>query len=251
VAFLFTGQAVGEKWKDKMAWIIEFTGKPGAGKTRACKGLLSNMLISCPERRVKGLFSIGNDAFMPYAKAGVLLYSIGFQYSRFSVIYQRLSGALDGASRRRLLSSLVNAIYLDFRLCNAVRHHDVVMLDQGFLQLCWANLDGENAERIKSLVKNLYEPYAVHDLLLVKIEPSRDIFEAGLKARLDLAGATGYRFDYLDTVGLEDLIDFSLHNVHCCSVELDNDIAGHVNIEPVMFYLNDINLDSKTKIRAS
>lgn len=234
-----------------MAWIIEFTGKPGAGKTRACKALLSDMLVSCPERRVKVLFSAaGNDAFVPYAKAGVLLYCLGFQYSRFSVILQRLSGALCGASRRRLLSSLVNTIYLDFRLCNAIRHHDVVMLDQGFLQLCWANLDGENAERIKSVLMSLYEPYAVHELLLVKIEPSREIFEAGLKLRLDLTGVTGYRFNYLDAVGLEDLIDFVLHNDHCCSVELDNDITGHVNMEPVMSYVNGDNLVRKpVKIR--
>lgn len=221
-----------------MAWIIEFTGKPGGGKTRACRDLLRKTLVSCPEKSVKGLFSDGGDAFKPYAKAGVLFYYLGFQYSRFSVILQQLSEALSGASRRRLLSSLVNAIYLDCRLCNAIRYHDVVMLDQGFLQLCWANLDGENSERIKSALVSLYQPYAKHELVLVNVEPSPAIFEAGLKSRQDLTGGTGYRFDYLDGVGLKDLIDFILHNDNYCSVELDNDISGHVDIEPILSYMN-------------
>ncbi|WP_146218682.1 hypothetical protein [Halomonas sp. LBP4] len=222
-----------------MACIIEFIGKPGSGKTRACIDLLRDIPVLCPDSRVKGLLSNNNSVFKPYVKAVVLFYSIGFQYSRISFIFHHLVEALSGVSRRRMISSLVNAIYLDFRLRCAVRHHDVVMLDQGFLQLCWANLDRNNEEMIKSVLVSLYGPYVEHKLFLVHIEASREVFEVGLKSRLDLTDDTGYRFKYLDEGEVKHLIEVFLCNERCCYIELCNDVTGRVDVEPIMSRMND------------
>ncbi len=181
-----------------MTFIIEFAGRPGAGKTRACRDLLDTTLSSYPEKRVKKLLSDDSPVCGPLVKCCVLLYCFGFHHARVDDILLRFTEALSSHSRLRLISSLVNAVYLDYRLRQAVRCYDIVLLDQGFLQLCWTNLSKGNEDKIKATVSTLYAPYAEHEFVLVRVEPSSEVFDNGLRGRKDLIENGGYRFAHLD-----------------------------------------------------
>lgn len=222
-----------------MSCIIEFTGKPGAGKSHACMALLGGAQAAFPEKRVKGVFSKHHVASGHGMKAGVLLYTLAFDCSRFFRIFHQLTKALPGGSRRRLISSVVNAVYLDFRLRSAVRKYDLVVLDQGFIQLCWANLDKTNLENMKSVLTGLYGPYMEHRLVQVHVVASREMFESGLLLRKDLTDGSGYRFKHLDNGLMESLIDAADHYTNFSAIKIYNDVIGEVDIKEVVSSIND------------
>ncbi|MDI5891881.1 hypothetical protein [Halomonas rhizosphaerae] len=222
-----------------MSCIIEFTGKPGSGKSHASMALLNSTLILFPEKQVKALFSSEHAGSGRFMKIGVLCYTLSFHFTRFFSVYYQLAKALADSSKYRFISSFVNALYLDFRLRNALRKYDVVILDQGFIQLCWANLDQKNLERIKSVLIDLYSPYMRHRLVQVHVVASREIFESGLQMRKDLIDGAGYRFKNLDNGLMKRLTEATVDNNKFSAIEIFNDVDGEVDIVDVIASINE------------
>ncbi|WP_162623059.1 hypothetical protein [Billgrantia lactosivorans] len=217
-----------------MACIVEFSGKPGVGKTLACNKLIGKSLNTLPNSRIKGLLSNERRLSSLAMKAISLVCSAGLHYSRLAVILQQMSDAMPDHGRLRLLKSFWNAVYLDFQLWRSVRNHDIVIMDQGFTQLCWANLGAGNEEKIKSLLLTLYAPYISHRLVLVYLEAHDRIFDNNLKLRRDLVTNDLYRFDYLNEDALIEMIDAISSKRNFSLVNIINDVSGEINILPIM-----------------
>ncbi|TDR57284.1 hypothetical protein DFP85_10199 [Halomonas ventosae] len=213
-----------------MACIIEFTGKPGSGKTHYCRELVRCTGEESIHDRVKVMLFSGQRKFKYPLKIISCFECLVASRARALKIVKIINNALSGVNKRRLVSTIVNAAYIDFNLRRALRDHDIVILDQGFVQLCWANIHDKNIEEVKSVLQTLYEPYADHDVLISYIHASGEVFEANVATRPDLLDKCNYQVDSFDEARFLGLVGDACMTNRLDLIRLHNNNYGSADV---------------------
>ncbi|ATJ83136.1 hypothetical protein ACFPTY_09005 [Halomonas beimenensis] len=213
-----------------MTVIYEFCGRPGAGKTHVCRLLLAHLLDATGDTGVMPILSRRRPFVNPLLKLWGAAHGVLFRTGRTLDLLRYRRAVISATGLSRAFSIYLNALYLDDCLSRGMGDYDLVLIDQGFMQLCWS-LQTEVGQTIaRRFLHDLYAPYASAPLHLVWVQASPSVVAYNLCQRDDLQGTIEPQCRRFDSAGLHRLTGELLSRRELSFVHFRNDAVDRIDI---------------------
>ncbi len=222
-----------------MVCVVEFAGRPGAGKTTLCEALCHEV-SACHEDDKIQVFMAGQHRVSRIARKLFILASYwSCHRQRFQEVKRAVRQTVPIGEMKRFMITLVNALQIDHCLSRAIRSTaGFVFLDQGFSQLCWYNISRNDIANISEPLEHLYRPFKEHCLNVVFVETDVPTQRYNLSCRKDLPNLDASVVEGLNTQSFDQVVKTMRDLPSINFVRVKNDVIGNIDLEGIVRCLN-------------
>ncbi|XKE44002.1 ATP-binding protein [Halomonas organivorans] len=218
-----------------MVCIIEFSGRPGAGKTSLCKAVHNELCEEHKDIKIQKFLASKNQVARFFFKLLLPVIYWTFHQERFQEIKRAVRRTLPRNERKRFILSVVNALQIDQFLTRArLARTSVVLLDQGFTQLCWSNVALHDLRHFREPLLLLYRPFLTGPLNIVFVNTDIVTHHHNLSLRNDLRGCDSLFAEAFSHSAFESFIIplHDLNNVY--PLEFNNCVVDVIDLNHLM-----------------